>query len=359
MMNKEEQLSQHLAKHGVSFISDFGKPGKGAVPANTYFLKMNNGNYLIDPAFGEKRLMEIKDQIPFHEFDLLLTHTHLDHSANSGLAAGGHTRVILHPLAAGRLNRFKRNYTEIIPEMVKQFGVHGLLGRTGLRKPKQVKQLQLLKHFFPYLTSLITKIVSLQICRKAIGRVYPPKRNLFFLNYDEMLELTFENTLFRGWVISDGFYALETPGHQDDHLSFYLPEEKIMFSGDLISFLNPNDILDGSIQETRIGMQKMLQLAEAGGIEILAAGHILPVIGKEKIVSLIGAVIARQEATFNMVTDIISSCRDKTDFEEVINKIYAQDSELMKKILKINYPRTVSFIDVYVYLYMKEFIVGS
>lgn len=353
--NNSPQLSNYLAERGISFLSDCGKRVKGAVPANTYFLETANGNYIIDPAFGEERIKQIKDRLPFHDYDLLLTHTHLDHSANSGLVVSSQSRVILHPLVAGRINNFKRSYTEMIPEMVKQFGVHGLLGRTGLIKPAQVRQLQFLTRMLPFLTKPVTHIVSLMICKNAIGKVYPPKKNLLYLNYDEIINLTFAHTHFRGWAISDELFALETPGHLDEHLSFYLPEKGIMFSGDLISFLNPNDILDSSLKETHQGMQKMLQLAEAGGIDILAAGHALPVIGQDNVIAYLRTMLAKQEAVFDMITEIVDSCQDKTDFEEVISKVYAHDSELMRKILKINYPRTPTFIDIYVYIYMKEF----
>jgi uncharacterized Fe-S cluster-containing radical SAM superfamily protein len=128
-----------------------------------------------------------------------------------------------------------------------------------------------------------------------------------------------------------------------------------MFAGDLISFLNPNDILDGSLKDTHTWMKRLLQLAEAGGIDILAISHALPLIGKEQVITYLRSVIAKQEDTFNTVAEIVASCPDKSDFDSIMSKVYAHESELMKKILKINYPRTVSFIDVYVYLYLKEY----
>jgi hypothetical protein len=97
-------------------------------------------------------------------------------------------------------------------------------------------------------------------------------------------------------------------------------------------------------------------LAEAGEIDILAVSHALPLIGQENVIAYLRAVIAKQDEIFNTVAEIVASCKDKTDFEEIITKIYAHESDLMKKVLKINYPRSVSFIDVYVYLYMKEFV---
>ena len=128
-----------------------------------------------------------------------------------------------------------------------------------------------------------------------------------------------------------------------------------MFAGDLLSFLNPNDILDGSLKETHTWMKKMLQLAESGGINILAVSHSLPIVGKDQVIAYLRSVTDKQEEAFNTIAEIIASCPDKSDFDGIMAKVYSHDSELIKKILKINYPRSISFIDVYVYLYLKEY----
>jgi glyoxylase-like metal-dependent hydrolase (beta-lactamase superfamily II) len=349
------QIENYLAENGVSLITDIREEGKGAAVANTYFLQLDTGNYVIDPACGQRRLQQIKARLPFQEYAVLLTHSHLDHSANSGAAPFINAQVICHPLVAGKINNLKRNYTDITAEMVRVFGVHGFFGRTGMLGPPMIKQLQSIQKLSPALFNRILYAVSLVICRRNVGRVYPPVRNVTFLREDQRTDLCFANTLFRGWPLSEDLFALETPGHQDDHLSFYVPDRKIMFAGDLISFLNPNDILDGSLKDTHTWMKRLLQLAEAGGIDILAISHALPLIGKEQVITYLRSVIAKQEDTFNTVAEIVASCPDKSDFDSIMSKVYAHESELMKKILKINYPRTVSFIDVYVYLYLKEY----
>jgi glyoxylase-like metal-dependent hydrolase (beta-lactamase superfamily II) len=130
-----------------------------------------------------------------------------------------------------------------------------------------------------------------------------------------------------------------------------------MFSGDLIlDFLNPNDLIDGSIKETRASMLRMLQLAEAGGIDILAPGHNLPVCGQDNVAAYLRSAVARQEEPFDTMAAIVSSCPDKDDFEEIINKVYAHESDLIRGLIKVNFPRTISFLEVYVYIYLKEFV---
>lgn len=349
-------ITNYLAERGVSFVTDIQEEGKGTAIANTFFLELDNKNYLIDPACGEKRIKQIKNHLPFNEYDVLVTHSHLDHSANSGLAAAEKSCVIFHPLVADRINNLKRNYTEITAEMVKAFGVKGFFGRTGMLGPSMIKLAQFIQKSSPPVFNFILNIVSLIMCRFNIGGIHPPKKNTLFLNYDEIKDLEFGNKVFRGWPLSEQLFALDTPGHQNDHLAFYVPDRGIMFAGDLIGFLNPNDIIDGSIKETHAGMMKMLQLAEAGGIDILALSHALPVTGKDNVIAYLRSAIAKQDEIFKIVSETVSSCTDKNDFEEIIRKIYSHESDLMKRILKINYPRSASFIDVYVYIYLKEFV---
>lgn len=353
--DKFPKITDYLAKRGVSLITDVREEGKGAAIANTYFLETGNKCYVIDPACGEIRLQQIKNQIAGNEYDLLVTHSHLDHSANSGAVMFRNSQAIFHPLVAGRINNLKRNYTEITAEMIKVFGVQGFFGRTGMLRPFIIKVLLRIQKYFPPIFDFIINTMSIFLCRINIGAIHPPAKNAQFLKYEESTELRFGETVFKGWALSERVFALDTPGHQNDHLSFYVPDNKIMFVGDLINFLNPNDILDGSIKDTHAGMTKMLQLAEAGGIDVLAVSHALPLLGKESVTAYLRSVIAKQDEVFNLVAKIVSSCTDKTDFEEIIAKVYAHESDLMKKILRINYPRSVSFIDVYVYIYLKEF----
>jgi len=349
------EISNYLAERGVSFLTDIRTEGRGAAIANTYFLDTGNKRYMIDAACGKERLKQIKNHLQNRHCDLLVTHSHLDHSANSGAAVKGKSRVFFHPRVEDKINNLRRNYTEITPAMVNAFGVRGFFGRTGMLSPAMINRVLFIQKYMPRFFNHLLQLSSLILLRTNIGTIYTPQNNVQFLKYDDRRELAFTGTEFLGWFLDDGIYALDTPGHQDDHLSFYVPDKRIMFAGDLVNFLNPNDILDGSIIDTHRGMKKMLQLAEAGGIDVLAVSHALPVIGKEHVISYIRSVIAEQDEIFDTVSAIVSSCSDKNDFEEIIKKIYAHQSDLMKKVLRINYPRSVSFIDVYVYIYLREF----
>ena len=356
-MNQDFTFPQieYLAKNGVSLITDVCEEGKGAAIANTYFCKrIREIMSLIRPVEKEgsgrsRPVCLLRSTMCCSPILTWTTVPTVEHPFSLT------PQVICHPLVAGKIDNLERNYTDITAEMVRVFGVQGFFGRTGMLGPTMIKLLLGIQKLSPTLFNCLLYAVSLAMCRSKVGRIYRPTGNVTFLREDQLTDICFENTLFRGWPISKNLFALETPGHQDDHLSFYVPERKLMFSGDLISFLNPNDILDGSLKETYTWMKKMLQLAEAGGINILAVSHALPLMGKDQVIAYLRSVIAKQEEAFNTIAKIVASFPDKSDFDGIIAKVYAHESKLMKKILKINYPRSVSFIDVYVYLYLKEY----
>jgi glyoxylase-like metal-dependent hydrolase (beta-lactamase superfamily II) len=357
MMTKERfpEISKFLAERGVSFITDIRTEGRGAAIANTYLLESSNKCYMIDAACGKERLKQIKNHLPNRPYDLLVTHSHLDHSANSGAAVDDNARIIFHPRVEDKINNLRRNYTEITPAMINAFGVRGFFGRTGMLSPAMIDRALFIQKHMPHLFKSLLQITAWQMLRANIGTIHTPRKNVHFLPGDDRRELDFAGITFWGWSIDEGIFALDTPGHQDDHIAIYVPDKKIMFAGDLVNFLNPNDILDGSLKDTQTNMIKMLQLAEAGGIDILAVSHALPVIGKDNVISHIRSVIAEQDEVFEIVASIVSAHEDKNDFEGIIKKIYAHEAELMKKVLRINYPRSVSFIDVYVLIYLREF----
>ncbi|HWQ73795.1 MAG TPA: MBL fold metallo-hydrolase [Syntrophomonas sp.] len=352
-------IENHLAQLGVSFITDIQSEGKGTANANTYFLSAGDRLYMIDAACGKDRLRKITAYLQGRSCDLLVTHTHLDHSANSGAVLSGNSKAVFHPRAAAKLGCLQRNYTEITPAIINTFGVKGFFERTGMLSPAMIAILLRLENFSPRFFNFLLKRYASLLCRSNIGAIHAPHHNVQFLDYHGCREMAFGGTAFNGWDLGDDIFALDTPGHQDDHLAFYLPDKKIMFAGDLISFLNPNDLLDGCIKDTNDSLEKMLRLAQAGAIEMLATGHVLPIIGSNNVLAYIRSIKEQHDEIFSTVAAIISDCLDQHDFQAIIERVYDYDSELMRKVLKINYPRSVSFIDVYVFLYLQEYVWGE
>ena len=69
--------------------------------------------------------------------------------------------------------------------------------------------------------------------------------------------------------------ALHTPGHASDHLCFLLEEERAVFTGDLVMGWSTSIIAppDGNLNQYMASLDRLLELDQGGGIDILYPGH--------------------------------------------------------------------------------------
>ncbi len=77
----------------------------------------------------------------------------------------------------------------------------------------------------------------------------------------------------------DVIHALHTPGHSPGSLSFFVPDEKTMLSGDAVfqGSIGRTDFPDGSLQSLAQSVEK---LSAVEGVEWLLPGHMGPVRGE-------------------------------------------------------------------------------
>ncbi len=69
--------------------------------------------------------------------------------------------------------------------------------------------------------------------------------------------------------------ALHTPGHASDHLCFLLEEERAVFTADLVMGWSTSIIAppDGNLNQYMASLERLLDLGQGGGIDILHPGH--------------------------------------------------------------------------------------
>lgn len=69
--------------------------------------------------------------------------------------------------------------------------------------------------------------------------------------------------------------ALHTPGHASDHLCFLLEEERAVFTADLVMGWSTSIIAppDGNLNQYMASLERLLELGDAAGIDILHPGH--------------------------------------------------------------------------------------
>ncbi|MDE2691752.1 MAG: MBL fold metallo-hydrolase [Acidobacteriota bacterium] len=69
--------------------------------------------------------------------------------------------------------------------------------------------------------------------------------------------------------------ALHTPGHASDHLCFLLEEDRAVFTADLVMGWSTSIIAppDGNLNQYMASLERLLELGQDGGIDILHPGH--------------------------------------------------------------------------------------
>jgi glyoxylase-like metal-dependent hydrolase (beta-lactamase superfamily II) len=77
--------------------------------------------------------------------------------------------------------------------------------------------------------------------------------------------------------------VLATPGHTRDHLSYYLPHEKILIAGEAAGLLQSSGILTTDfISDYEEFMSSLRRLASLP-IDVLCQGHLLALVGREEV----------------------------------------------------------------------------
>jgi len=167
-------------------VFSFEIPIAQADKINIYLIE-NSKSTVIDAGFCSPH--HIKEVLELRPGRFLLTHHHIDHvgAAFSGIES------YLHPLEEPFLKLYTSDlFADIYKAWVKKFGIP--------------------KHFIHHFMEMFSEL-------RGLGEKIGGKMNLRYIG--DLQEVS-------------GMVCIHTPGHSPGHCCYYLPEEKALFSGDLI-----------------------------------------------------------------------------------------------------------------------------
>ena len=193
-----------------------------------------------------------------------------------------------------------------------------------------------------------------------IGRIYPGINHIEFFDENKKIKVNLNGLETAGWLIDEGIYAIETPGHSDCHVMYYWSDKKILFTGDALNFLTPNDIQFGEIQSTMESQKMILKIADKENILMICQGHYIPLENNKAIVEYISDTIAKHEHVYNKLKNFLNQDNIYLGFDELYNRICGMDDSVIQKLLKITFPRsTLVFLDVYLLKVIKETMIKN
>jgi glyoxylase-like metal-dependent hydrolase (beta-lactamase superfamily II) len=161
----------------------------------------------------------------------------------------------------------------------------------------------------------------------------------------------FDGVAFSGWKLGD-VYLLSTPGHSPDSVSLYLKEERALFPGDLLWYVNPN-VSEGSIDSLLQSIAQLKRLVAMEGIEYLGLPHFLPIEGRERILDHVSEYEAKERALVSRLEDVVAGS-DTVSVDECLEKLRESTHPAIKEAVEINYPYFPSYLHRFINVFLRE-----
>ena len=324
--------------------------------SNTYAFTLGGLWYIIDTSCGKRRLKELRAFTAEHPCaTVLCTHYHNDHIANNGRVGDRKTPVIYHFMARGKIRYLRTNSTGQILMMYRDLDREGFLRSLGFFRKGFIHAVQKNRFLAEIIMPPLLFTVAWLLSRKTIGRIHTGRKRVVFLEPENMKDHNLGGLTYSSWEIAPGLYAIETPGHTDCHVSYYVQENRTLYCGDALNFLNPNDIQFGSIKDVMKTQKLLLELAKKLRIERLCMGHYEPLTGNASIIEYINDIIKRHEHIYKLIFEYLKKNGEGKTFNELYDAVKGMDDEVIRKLARITFPRsTLVFLDVYLLKIIKE-----
>lgn len=349
MEKTREELLCMLDKYGIKMFSDTEKINRPSSASNTYIFSDNTKQYVVDTGFGSKRCKEISKILSKKDhFDVLCTHYHNDHSANNGKIAGKRSDIYYHYSIKDKIRNFRTNSTGQIVSMANSLDLDGMLKRLKMLPDWLIVFIVFSSKISRKFSSVFMFVFAYIYSWKNIGVINPGRKKAKYLEPADIKKINLDRIDISGWSIDDNLIAIETQGHTDDHLIYYLTDKKVLFSGDALNFLNANDIQFGDIGKVDDTIDFLTEFIEKEKVEVLLQGHYYPIVGTENIIEYICDIRDKHNEMYDIASCVIQSMEEPIRFDEALENLNAYPAELSQWLGKITFPRsTLVFLDVY------------
>lgn len=317
--------------------------GPGDIP-NVVVYRANDRMYVLDSGAGPimrasiVKVLEKASQL--ESFTLLNSHGHVDHVGNNDIIGVAQAKEKHHyisnagptllypisyftnlfltlsnyydPLAAYRINRFRWWLLTLVRNTAMFFA--------GERRGMSVGWFLYMKKFQPF---------------------HPSRETMEFFETLPKQNLTIGEVQWTGWILGNNdVWVLEERGHTPDGVLFYIPEHKLLHTGDLTFPMFPT-FPDTNGKVTREMLQRCHDMASAGAISLLTTGHSLsPEVfwGKDEVVPFLGTLLTEHDRFQAVLKEILEEHDGLTVGEVYASVEQRHKDPVVRHYLAMEYP---------------------
>ncbi len=352
----EAAVSDQIKPGEVQFIRAMleeldSKKVKFSAP-HSYYFAIGENAYLIDSGTTKERALNIKSLLKYNHkpYHILSSHYHPDHWANNVLLAAGNTRIYVHHADK---QIFEHGYHVLMYNYMAKFfqsvDVTNAIQRNLRLSKKMLSVTDFLIRKTPAFAVLAFQIYNM----KFVERFRSGKKHFYYLTKETEQSFSFPKLSMPGWEIDKGLLALETPGHSYDHLAFYIVDQKTLFTGEIDVFLNPVSIIDCPPPLIHTTIDKIIQLVKSEKIDLLLPSHYMPISGNEKIIEHLTQQRDKLKHCYQSICEIVLES-DSWEFKKLMQVVYESPKEIIREAVRVNWPKTISNLDIYVVFVLQE-----
>lgn len=147
-----------------------------------------------------------------------------------------------------------------------------------------------------------------------------------WLNNEPFSPFPIDMELAEGQVVELGnsttLQVLATPGHTQDHHSFYLPQEKILIAGEAAGVFYSHQVISTEFTSDYDAYLDSLQRLAALPVEVFCQGHYYVLTGREEIEILFARSIRETISFKNRVMELLRE--ENNDLDKVVNTMKAE-----------------------------------
>ncbi len=317
----------------------------GDLPAdipNAVVYRQDDRLYLMDtgagPTIRASIIQVLQKMGPVQSFTLLNSHAHVDHVSNND---------VIHMTQASETYHYLSEAGLALLDPVSSFADQFCWLSTYYDPAKGFQAHRVRWRFLGALRDILTVFIGERRALRMVFSIYlrkfqplrPSLETIRTYESSPSQSLAIAGVPWKGWVLGENdVWVLEARGHSPDEVLFYLPQHRMLYTGDLTFPLFPT-FPNSDGMRTRDVLRNCNAMADAGAISLLVDGHHHQVYrGKQEVVAFLGTLLTEHEHFQAVLRKILEEHDGLTVSEVYFHLRQLQEDPVVQHYLSLEFP---------------------